>query len=242
MSTDDEEHHWQTHADEWIRWVREPGHDAFWGYRDEFCEFLPLPGTATLEVGCGEGRISRELTHLGHHVTATDIAPSLLDAAKQAESAEQYHLGDAADLPFPDNSFDCVVAYNMLMDVPDMHAVVAEAARVLADGGHLVISIVHPFTDHLSVRDAANNLVELRENYYGSEVFSSVESRGGFDMHFAGWSRPLQDYTQALTDAGLAITRVSEPRPAPLEKNPGLEKWTQLPLFLWLDATSLHAL
>lgn len=47
------------------------------------------------------------------------------------------------------------MAYNVLMDIPDVTAAVAEAARVLADDGVLTISIVHPFVDRGSFVDAA---------------------------------------------------------------------------------------
>jgi SAM-dependent methyltransferase len=67
--------HWERVAPDWIAWTRTPGHDAFWSYREGFRAFVPPPGEATLEVGCGEGRISRELADLGHRVTALDLSP-----------------------------------------------------------------------------------------------------------------------------------------------------------------------
>ncbi|TQM02203.1 class I SAM-dependent methyltransferase [Pseudonocardia kunmingensis] len=234
--------HWESHAAEWTRWAREPGHDVFWSYRERFREFVPAPGASTLEIGCGEGRISRELTDLGHRVTATDISPSLLAAAEQAGSADRYRLADAADLPFDDGEFDRVVAYNVLMDVPDMPAAVAEAARVLAPGGHLTISIVHPFIDRGAFADDGPEAVfEVRGSYYERKHFVGTEQRGGHVMHFAGWSHPLHDYTAALTDAGLAITALHEPRPGEAGNgDAAVARWNRLPLFLWLDATHLR--
>jgi 2-polyprenyl-3-methyl-5-hydroxy-6-metoxy-1,4-benzoquinol methylase len=91
--------HWEQVASDWTAWAREPGHDAYWYYRDAFRQFLPPPGVATLEIGCGEGRIARDLTALGHHVTATDISPSLIAAAEAAESARRYAAADATSLP-----------------------------------------------------------------------------------------------------------------------------------------------
>ena len=45
----------------WLAWARTPGHDAYWTYRDAFFDLVPAPGAATLEVGCGEGRVARDL-------------------------------------------------------------------------------------------------------------------------------------------------------------------------------------
>ncbi len=137
--------HWESAADAWITWTRRPGHDAFWSYRERFRSFLPPPGRSTLEVGAGEGRIARELVDLGHHVTALELSPTLLEAARAAGSAHDYVRADAEHLPFPDATFDRVVAYNVLMDVADMPATVGELGRVLRPGGTVTISIVHPF-------------------------------------------------------------------------------------------------
>src|SRR3984885_2433761 len=113
--TDTDKEHWSRVASEWIAWARTPHHDAFWAYRDAFAAFVgPGEGTA-LDVGCGEGRISRELKKLGYRVTAVDPTPQLLDAAAEADSAHDYVMVTATDLPFGDHHFDLVVAYNMLM-------------------------------------------------------------------------------------------------------------------------------
>jgi len=234
--------HWEQVAQEWTDWARTPGHDLFWSYRTVFRAFLPPPGAATLEIGCGEGRVARELSDLGHHVTVTDIAPRLLAAAEAAHSADGYVLADAAQLPFDDASFDRVVAYNMLMDVADMPAVIAEAARVLSPGGTLTVSIVHPFTDRGRFTGPdVDAPFTVTGSYYGRAHFSSTDRRGGQVMHFAGWSHPLEEYTAALTAAGLAITELSEPRP---ERGPGpaglTGQWTRLPVFLWLNARRLR--
>jgi SAM-dependent methyltransferase len=234
--------HWESHAAEWTRWAREPGHDVFWLYRQQFREFLPAAGRSTLEIGCGEGRISRELTDLGHRVTATDISPTLLAAAEEAGSADRYQVADAAALPFDDDEFDRVVAYNVLMDVPDMPAAVAEAARVLDPGGRLTISIVHPFVDRGAFADDGPDAVfEVKGSYFGTEHFTGSERRGGHVMHFAGWSHPLHAYANALTEAGLAITAVHEPRPGEVgDAGAVVSWWNRLPLFLWLDCTPLR--
>jgi SAM-dependent methyltransferase len=224
--------HWETHAGEWIDWARTPGVDAYWHYRDAFRAFLPPPGRATLDLGCGEGRVARDLTDLGHHVTATDVAPSLLAAAEAAGSAERYVVADGAALPFEDGAFDQVVAYNVLMDVPDVPAVVAEAARVLAPGGTLTVSIVHPFFDRGTFTGPEDDApFVVGGSYLEREPFAATATQDGHTMAFAGWAQPLQNHVGALTGAGLVISGLSEPRAA------GMPRWQRLPLFLWMKAT-----
>jgi len=173
-----------------------------------------------------------------HTVTATDVAPSLLAAAREAGSAHRYQVADASDLPFTDDEFDHVVADNVLMDVPDMPAAVREAARVLRPGGHLTISVVHPFIDRGAFRsDAPDAAFEVLGDYFERTHFTGVESRGGRVMHFAGWSHPLQDYSDALHGAGFVITRIKEPRPAPTADGAVPAPWRRLPLFLWITSS-----
>jgi SAM-dependent methyltransferase len=57
---------WERQAEDWVRWAREPGHDSYWHFhRDRFLELLPAPGRLTVDVGCGEGRLSRHLKEFG---------------------------------------------------------------------------------------------------------------------------------------------------------------------------------
>ena len=78
---------WEAEAENWIRWARTPGHDAYWRYREAFFALVPPAGRATLEVGCGEGRVARDLAARGHHVTGIDSSPTLLHAARRPTPA-----------------------------------------------------------------------------------------------------------------------------------------------------------
>jgi SAM-dependent methyltransferase len=234
--TDDDGQHWARVAAEWVAWARTPNHDAFWSYRAALAAFL-RPGTgAALDLGCGEGRVSRELTALGYHVIAFDPVGELLAAAAEARSASHYVRADAAALPFRDAYFDLVVAYNVLMDVPDVPAVVTEMRRVLRPTGRAIISIVHPFADRGRFADSTPDApFVVRGSYFGRERFEGVEQRGGLRMHFAGWSQPVEDYAEALSDAGFAITGLREPVPDLSIGGEHLRHGTRMPFFLWLE-------
>jgi SAM-dependent methyltransferase len=234
--------HWSKFASEWIAWASAPNSDAFWAYRESLLGFIGRGGGKALEVGCGEGRISRVLKECGYHVTATDPVEQFIVAAEQAGSADDYKVATAANLPFEDGSFDLVVAYNVLMDIEDVPAALREIGRVLRPSGTLIISIVHPFADRGRFAGPEPDAPFILQNsYFGRECFEGVEERNGFKMHFAGWSQPLENYMAALEGAKLAVVSLREP--APDIRNPNawshLEHWCRVPLFLWLKARPL---
>ena len=106
------------------------------------------PGTKVIDVGCGAGRHSFEAYRRGADVIAFDQnAEELADVdtmlqamgrpGEAPESAKaQVVVGDALALPYPDGSFDCVIASEILEHIPDDDAAIAELIRVLQPGRH----------------------------------------------------------------------------------------------------------
>jgi ubiquinone/menaquinone biosynthesis C-methylase UbiE len=102
-----------------------------------------LPSTAPariLEVGVGEGQVADRVSsrYPAAAVTGVDLPDPLL-ANHWATRALSATFADAARLPFPDRSFDLVLAIEMLEHVPDPSAVLTEIARVAR--GEVVLSV-----------------------------------------------------------------------------------------------------
>jgi ubiquinone/menaquinone biosynthesis C-methylase UbiE len=175
---------WEPEAENWVRWARTPEHDHSWIYRDAFFdEIVPAPGRGTLEIGCGEGRVARDLAARGHRVVGVHSSVTLLRHARQASDDTAYVLADGAILPFPDRSFDLAVAYNSLQVVADMPGTVAEAARVLGPGGHFCFCVSHPVTD---VGTFDGNDFSIRRDYFTSRRVDDAVERRGLPMTFRG--------------------------------------------------------
>lgn len=101
-----------------------------------------------LEVGCGPGHLSVRLA--GHHgldVTGLDLDPEMIARAEQnaAQSATEavrqprFVVGDVAELPFDDASFDIVVSTFSMHHWSDPAAGLGEIARVLRPRGRALI-------------------------------------------------------------------------------------------------------
>lgn len=226
------EQDWEEQARNWIAWARRPGFDSYWRYRDEFLTLVPGPGKATLDLGCGEGRVSRDLAARGHRVTGIDASPTLTGAAREADPGGRYLTGDAASLPFGDGDFDLVVSYNMLMDVSDVDAVAQEAARVLTPGGRLVLAITHPVTNREAWgAERSDDPFGMEGSYFQERRVAFDEEVDGMRMRFSGWDRPLSAYTGALERAGLLIEALREPVSVRLD---GTAR--PVPFHLWIRA------
>jgi ubiquinone/menaquinone biosynthesis C-methylase UbiE len=227
---------WEAEAENWVRWARTAGHDAYWYYRDAFFDLIvPRPGRATVEVGCGEGRVTRDLVERGHKVVAVDGSTTLLRYALDADTSGRYLLADAPALPLGDASVDMAVAYNSLMDFDDLPGAVGEIARVLEPGAAFCICIVHPILDAGAFAgDAYDAPYVLRDSYFGTKRFDETVVKRDVTMRFRGWSHGLEAYFAALSGAGFVVDALREP--VPTTRSDDYVRWYRYPMFLHLRA------
>ena len=223
---------WDLHAREWIAWSRTPGLDSYENFhRDAFLPLVPRPGQLTVDVGCGEGRVSRDLRDMGHRVLAIDLSLAMSRAAATHPAAPvPAVVADAAQLPLATGTADCAVAFMSLHDIDHMAAAVREIARILAAGGRLVMAIVHPINSAGGFTGDKADLDRpfvIGGSYLQPERYVDTFTRDGMTVTFHSEHRPLQAYTEALADAGFVIERLCEPT------NPDPTKpWRRVPLFL----------
>jgi SAM-dependent methyltransferase len=231
---------WHDQAENWVRWTRTPGHDSYWYYRDSFFDVIvPPPGRRTIEVGCGEGRVARDLAARGHHVVGVDASPAMIEHAGRADPGGTYLVADAARLPFPAAAFDLAVAYNSLMDVSDMPGAVAEAARVLTPGARLCVCVTHPMAEAGSfVGKQPDAPFVIDQDYLSRRRTQDTFERGRLRITFSSHRYPLQDYTRALEAAGFLIEALREPAApdAMVAARSSVARWQRLPSFLHLRA------
>jgi SAM-dependent methyltransferase len=230
---------WEAHAEAWVRWAREPGHDTYWRFhRDRFLELLPPPGRLTVDVGSGEGRLARDLKARGHTVVAIDRSPTMLRYALAADPTLDAREADAAALPLGDGDADLIVSFMSLMNTDDLEAAVCEAARVLEDGGRYCIAITHSLnTAGAFESEEPDARFVIADSYFEHRRKEVAVERNGLEMTFLDAHRPLQEYFGALADAGFLVERVLEIGEESTEAPwPAALRWRRIPLFLNIRA------
>jgi arsenite methyltransferase len=156
-------------------------------------------GDRVLDVGAGTGLIALAATGRtgsAGHVVAVDISrDALTECRAEAEAAGHPAVGcvggDSTRLPFPDRSFDVIVARSVLIYVTDKAAAVAEMSRVLRPGGR--ISVFEP------INSAAKRL-KLRRDPSGLSASSVPEPLRARHERVAAAARARSPHWEPMTD------------------------------------------
>jgi SAM-dependent methyltransferase len=150
------------------------------------------PTGVAVDAACGTGRYAEYLAARGHQVIGVDSSPDMLARARTRVPQAEFRLGDLRDLPLAEDSADTIVCGLALNHVAALEPVMAEFARVLRPGGHLVISDGHQESVALgSIR--------------------SVVGPGGRPARVSTYRHLVGDYLRAALPVGLQVRRCEEP-------------------------------
>jgi SAM-dependent methyltransferase len=117
-------------------------------------ELVGGPGLRVLDLGCRTGALTQHYAE-GNTVVGVDVDRSALEQATARLGIETVWADVEEELPFPDESFDVVVAGELLEHLADTAAVVAHVRRVLRPGGRFVGSVPNAFRLKSRLRFAA---------------------------------------------------------------------------------------
>jgi SAM-dependent methyltransferase len=209
---------WEINAAWWAEGFTE-GADAEYTEQILPLAALHLAGARRiLDVGCGEGQISRLAAGwpgVDRVVGVDPTAAQLALAAARGGGVALTRAGAAA-LPFPDASFDAVVACLVFEHITAVDEALGEVSRVLAPGGRFVFMLNHPL-----LQTPGSGWIDdtiLDEQYWRIGPYlledNSIEEVEK-DVFIPFIHRPLSRYVNRMIDVGLLITRMEEPAPPP---------------------------
>ncbi len=245
---DERDQLWEINAGWWQEGFTE-GADA------EYAEqLLPLAAehlagsSRILDVGCGEGQITRLASALPGVERAIGIDPTwaqLTAAASRRPVRGGPSLlarAGAATLPFSAESFDAAVACLVFEHVVDVDGAIAEVARVLAPGGRFVFMLNHPLLQTPGSGWIDDHILD--EQYWRIGPYL-IEDEGveevDKDVFIPFIHRPVSRYVNAMARNGLYVTRMEEPAPPPgfLARAAEYENAATIPRLLLLRAEKL---
>jgi SAM-dependent methyltransferase len=228
---------------------------ASW-WQDEFTDgadpeyeeqILPLArehlvgATSVLDVGAGEGQVSRlAAAQPGvERVVGIDPTTAQLTVARERAGGPQYVQAWAERLPFSDGAFDAAIACLVFEHIDGYREAIAEVGRVLRPGGRFLFFLNHPLLQVPGSGWIDDHILEeqyWRIGPYLIEDTSMEEVRPGVVLPFV--HRPLNRYVNAMIDAGLFIERMEEPAPPPgfLKRAPEYQDAATIPRLLFLKS------
>jgi len=132
------------------------GYDIYAGFYDKTLGFLDsfekdelkkiilsAGGKDVLDVGCGTGRLFPFLFQSEKNVTGIDLSPKMIAIAKKKFAKAELLVGDIKSMPFPDKSFDVVVAAFVVVHLKTLREFFREVHRVLKDGGVFIVTNIN---------------------------------------------------------------------------------------------------
>ena len=185
-------------------------------------QILPLAdeylagATRVLDVGCGEGQVSRRVARHGAWTVGVDPTAGQLVAAAGRGGDVRYVRSAAEQLPFAAGAFDAVVICLTLEHLDPFEPAIHEVGRVLAPGGCFALFLNHPLLQTPGSGWIDDHILEeqyWRIGPYLPDDVAMEEVAPGVRLPFM--HRPLSRYINVMSECGLFVVRMDEPPPPP---------------------------
>lgn len=170
-------------------------------------------GARIVDLGCGEGYCARALAEMGAaNVYGLDTSSEMIGCAQQAEEEDrygclEYHIGSVTALQLGDGSVDIalgVFVYNYL-SIAEMRSSMAEAFRVLKNGGTFLFTVPHPSLAFMRMNERPFYFDQGDYNYFSGRDASfsgEIWKRDGVPLPVVAKHKVLADFMKGLSAAG----------------------------------------
>ncbi|MDR8523721.1 class I SAM-dependent methyltransferase [Shewanella fidelis] len=164
-----------------------------------------LQGKDVIDMGCGSGEYAQWLLEQSvGRLTCIDISEEMIDLVKNkfGLNVHAYCQNLSQGLPLEkDNSADVIVCPLVLHYIENLTPVFESVCRVLKPGGYIVFSTHHPFADFECSESG---------NYFNRELVEEEWDTVGTPVKVQFYRRSLTEISEAVTNSGLLISKISE--------------------------------
>lgn len=224
---------YETMADRYNELIDHKPHNAYYDRPNTLSLMPEVKDKHILDAACGPGKYAEILLEKGAIVTGFDISPRMVELAKARNQGKGTFFVHDMRLPmshFENTSFDVILCALAMHYIEDWNPTLREFYRVLKPGGHLVISIEHPFFEF--------NYFQSK-HYFETEPVMCTWKGFGQPVDVHSFRRPLEACIRPLTANGFYLETLLEPKPVEKFKELDPKHYRELnefPAFMCLRA------
>ena len=201
-----------------------------------FTKLFPKPkNKKIIDIGCGNGHLSRFFANKGGIVTGIDKSKKMVEACNKYTSPIKFLPFDITKNEFVENDFDLAIFNNSLQDIKNYKLGIKNAYKLLKPNGKLLIAVKHPcfhpanesmgwnvktedgqvFRTGQGLTDLSNKKIAYTADYFAIDDYlnSNEHIRVWYGKKTVSHSRTIEDYVNTIIDCGFAIKKISEPKP-----------------------------
>ncbi|WP_149276469.1 class I SAM-dependent methyltransferase [Pareuzebyella sediminis] len=195
---------WNTNAEEWIRVIEGEQIGSRRFTNQAILRVIgQLPAKRLLDVGCGEGWLTRSLTALGKTAVGMDATETLLAHARNQGSEQYYQVTYEALMEgqrLNEAPFDAAVFNYSIYQKEGLPLLLQQVRNHLTENGQLIIQTVHPFF-----------LVQQNLGYTSQMIEDAWKGLpGNFSEGHAWYARTLEDWVAVIIEAGMHLRDLVE--------------------------------
>ena len=212
--------------------------------------FQPLKGLKILDVGCGEGGTSLALVERGAQITAIDFNPKRVEKFRKKVFTAGVDLsikvGNAQNLNFPNEAYDCILLQDVLEHLPHPEKAVQEINRVLKRNGLVYISTPNRWSPLNFISDPHWNLpvVSVLPRKAVAYFITKIVQREKFTRKDFAALLSIYKIRRLFKDANFTLTFVNKRVAGELFMNPKavVNRELHLSIINWLMKLKLKKL
>ena len=196
---------WEANASEWIRIIEEKGIASRKITNQAIVDEVNLFNSEKiLDLGCGEGWLTRALSTNENFVTGVDATENLLKKAR-TKGEQSFHRLTYEEIidgkKIPDAPFDSIVLNFCLYQEEQVQLLLKSVSNSLNENGQIIIQSIHPYF-----------LIQNELKYESKWIENSWKGLQGNFVHPHSWfARTFEDWIKTFTNSGYYLYKTKEP-------------------------------